>query len=101
MLPLAMSVGVQAARASVASAVSELVDVLPKLATCHKAQGFSSASRLEGLGSFWRSSRHVESASMTSSTPNVDAKNGIEADAAEALMKEARRAVIAARTVLF
>ena len=94
----------KAARASVASTVSELVDVLPKLASCRRQEsllqnsmGTEGALELRGR---IRSQADVQS-SASQITKDVDAPNGIQASAVLSLMKEARQAVITARAMLF
>merc|ERR1711862_72272 len=94
----------EAAAASVASTVSELVDVLPKLASCRGTYILLSTAARVALGSLSRARASMQSASAaraTSIIKEVDAKNSTQVDAVNALMKEARRTVIAARAVLF
>jgi len=92
----------EAATASVASTVSELVDVLPKLASCRGTDILLSAAARAKAGSLSHTSSQTASAAGAKSiVKDVDAKNSIQVNAVNALMKEARRAVIAARAVLF
>ena len=92
----------QAATASVASTVSELVDVLPKLASCRGTDILLSTGARAKAGSLSRTSSQTASAAGANSiVKDVDAKNSIQVNAVNALMKEARRAVVAARAVLF
>ena len=87
-----------------ASAVSELVDVLPKLASCRRGESFVSNATPTSdfmVTQLKASMRTAGSAVASQMVKDVDSKNGIEADAVRALMKEARHAVIAARSALF
>ena len=94
----------QAARASVASTVSELVDILPKLASCRRQESFLQ-NRVGARDTFdaraTRTLRDVSQGSGSEIEKAVDTSNGIEAIAVSSLMKEAREAVIAARGMLF
>ena len=89
----------KAARASVASTVSELVDVLPKIATCHTAGLLASNAT--------KAANHLNFAMSSSSSrvhahvSDVDSKNGVPTASVMALLKEARNVVIAARSALF
>ena len=97
---------IQAASSSVASAVTELFDVFPKLAACHHG------------GSFLRNATHVDetilarakfntqvaSATATSSSQlqkDVDAAVGLQSANIDSVLKTARQAVITARAALF
>jgi hypothetical protein len=92
----------EAATASVASTVSELVDVLPKLASCRGADILLGTATRVKAGSLSHANLQTASAAGTTSIiKDVDAKNSIQVDAVNALLKEARRTVIAARAVLF
>ena len=96
---------IQAASSSVASAVTELFDVFPKLAACHHG------------GSFLRNATHVDettlarakfntqvaSATATASQvqKDVDAAVGLQSANIDSVLKTARQAVITARAALF
>ena len=89
---------------SVASAVSELVDVLPTLASCRRNEILLNTGVRAGDVTLSRINVRSQTASVAVASQilkDVDAKNCIQADAVNALMKEARRAVIAARGALF
>lgn len=86
-----------------ASTVSELVDVLPKLAACRRSEMFASnSSRTEGVALVHAkaSAQFVGAADASLVPRDVDREIGIPTDAVTALMKEARRIVIAARGAL-
>lgn len=93
----------EAARASVASTVSELVDVLPKIAACHAStalisnvtQDKDADSKLFSMSS---ASLRVEASAPSA---DVDGKNGVPVGSVTALLKEARHVIIAARTSLY
>jgi len=94
----------EAARVSVASAVSELLDVLPKLASCRRNEILLNTGVPAGDAILSRTNVRSQTASMAVASQilkDVDVKNSIQTDAVNALMKEARRAVIAARGALF
>ena len=78
------------------------MDVLPKLASCRGTDILLSAAARAKAGSVSHTSSQTASAAGAKSiVQDVDAKNSIQVNAVNALMKEARRAVIAARAVLF
>ena len=82
----------KAARASVASTVSELVDVLPKIASCHAAGLLvSNVTGLQNLNFGFYSRNHAKASSG----------DVVPAASVTALLKEARSVVIAARSALF
>ena len=88
----------KAARASVASTVSELVDVLPKIASCHAAGLLASnVTRTENLNF------GLYSTSASSLRNHAKASSGdvVPTASVTALLKEARSVVIAARSALF
>jgi hypothetical protein len=106
----------------VASVVSELAEVLPKLGSCHGAALFTKstgafrrhvAARVHTRaplcvgGASGRLAR-LEQAGVRSSarsagqvSRSVDNQNGVDTGAVVALLKEARRVIIAARGALF
>jgi len=88
----------EAARASVASTVSELVDVLPKIASCHAA-GFL-VSNVTGTQNL---NFGLYASSGTTLRNHAKASSGdvVPAASVTALLKEARSVVIAARSALF
>jgi len=88
----------KAARASVASTVSELVDVLPKIATCHTAGLLASNATKAGNLHFATS---ASSSRIHAHVSDVDSKNGVPTASVMALLKEARNVVIAARSALY
>jgi len=93
----------EAARASVASVVAELTGVLPKLSSCHRAAGLmSSGGATQVLHQLKESAaRHERFGNKGSLTvQSVDSQNGIHMDAAVALIKEARRVILATRDAL-
>jgi hypothetical protein len=87
----------------VASTVSELVDVLPKIAACHAStalisnvtQDKDADSKLFSMSS---ASLRVEASAPSA---DVDGKNGVPVGSVTALLKEARHVIIAARTSLY
>ena len=82
----------KAARASVASTVSELVDVLPKIASCHAAGLLvSNVTGTQNLNFGLYSRNHAKASSG----------DVVPAASVTALLKEARSVVIAARSALF
>lgn len=92
----------EAARASLASVVAELTGVLPKLSSCSRAAGLMSSVGATQMmhqlkESAARNKRHGKG-SLTADS--VDNQNGIHMDAAVALIKEARRVILATRDAL-
>jgi len=92
----------EAARASAASAISELAGVLPKLNSCR------GTALLMKSGSVSGSVARLRLADVRASAGNagklsrsVDSQNGIDTGAVSALLVEARRVIIAARGALF
>lgn len=91
----------QAAKAAVSSTVSELVDVLPKLASCKEAAALFETGSRTAVSNAGERNRATSMTATVQLPADVEAKNGLQIGATQALMKEARRAVIAARSVLF
>lgn len=93
----------EAARASVATVVSELGRVLPQISSC---RGAASLIRAAGssimLQQVTAGSAQVASAGTSASqvTNDVDKQNGIDTEGVGALIREARRVIIAARSAL-
>lgn len=89
----------EAARASVATVVSELAGVLPQIASCRGA-----ASLIRATGSSHMlvrvASGSARAASGRSVAKDVDRLNGIDTEGVSALVKEARRIILAARSAL-
>ena len=92
---------VQAAKAAVSSTVSELVDVLPKLASCKGSAAFLETGSHAALSNAGERNGATSMTAAAQLPADIEAKNGLQIGATQALMKEARRAVIAARSVLF
>jgi len=94
----------EAARASVASVIAELTGVLPKLSSCRRAVGFlitGGSTRVLSHNFQSSAARHERFNSKGSLTAqNVESQNGIHMDAAVALIKEARRVILATRGAL-
>ena len=92
----------KAARASLASTVSELVDTLPKMAVCHSSKFFqSNGTRVNDIASMLTSKANAHYLFSSHSPPaDIDSKNGVPTKAVTALLKEARHIVIAARSAL-
>ena len=88
----------KAARASVASTVSELVDVLPKIASCHAAGLL--VSNVTGTQNL---NFGLYASSGTTLRNHAKASSGdvVPAASVTALLKEARSVVIAERSALF
>ena len=85
-----------------ASSVSELVETLPKIATCQKTKSFlSNVTRFGDIGSMLNS-KATSKYFFTAHAPaaDVDSKNGVPTGAVLALLKEARHIVVAARSAL-
>lgn len=89
----------EAARASVATVVSELSQVLPQIRSCRGAASFI---KTEGSSSVLdKSGQSISEGSAPSKAAlDVDKQNGINTDEVGALIKEARRVIIAARSAL-
>jgi len=89
----------EAARASVATVVSELSQVLPQISSC---RGTASLMRTEGSSSVFGQSglRTFEGNALSKAAMDVDRQNGIDTEGLGALVKEARRVIIAARSAL-
>jgi len=90
----------EVARASVASVAAELKGILPKLGSCH------GAALVKVLGVLWASGAsyspsHLSSEARAQLVQNVDSQNGINSNAAIALMRQARSIIVAARGALF
>ena len=83
------------------STVSELVDVLPKLASCKGASALLETGSNTAVSNAGESNRATSMTAAAQLPADIEAKNGLQIGATQALMKEARRAVIAARSVLF
>lgn len=85
-----------------ASSVSELVETLPKIATCQKTKFLvSNVTRSGDIGSMLHArmnSKNVFSAYAPAA--DIDSKNGVPTAAVQALLKEARHIVVAARSAL-
>merc|ERR1719326_1833125 len=93
----------EAARASVASVVSELAAVLPKLGSCRGAAVFANSAGVASHQLLRQVRAEVQSSAASGSqlASAVDSQNGIDAGAVAALLREARRVIIAARGALF
>lgn len=95
----------EAAKASLSSTVSELTDVLPKLAACKAKTGLT-ASFLAKKQQLYESFVRVAASgvgtqkALESATSLVDGQIGIDAGSIDLLVKEARLAIIAARAAL-
>jgi hypothetical protein len=94
----------QAAQASVASVVADLQDILPKIKSCHGAAAFM---RSEGTAQIvsqptMRAMMHTGSSQQSSVMAQyVENENAVGTNGARALLKEARRIIIEARSALF
>lgn len=95
----------EAAKASVASTVSELVDVLPKLAACYSKGLLSSNVTKTSFPEsvlLSKSSRSGLRVDVTNAhATSVDSKNSVPTSSVNALLKEARNIVITARSALY
>jgi hypothetical protein len=92
----------EAARASVASVVSELADVLPKLGSCRGAAVLAKSAGASGeLVRRLRADVRSSAGAAGQLSRSVDSQNGIDAAAVAALLKEARRVIVVARGALF
>jgi len=89
----------EAARASVATVVSELSQVLPQISSC---RGAASLIRTEGSSNVFGQGglRTVGGNGLSQVARDVDRQNGIDTEGVGALVKEARRVIIAARSAL-
>jgi len=89
----------EAARASVATVVSELSQVLPKISSC---RGAARLIRTEGSSSVFGQGglRTGGGNALSQVARDVDRQNGIDTEGVGALVKEARRVIIAARSAL-
>jgi len=93
----------EAARASVATVVSELGRVLPQISSCRGAASLIRAAGSSSLlGQAAAGSVHAASVGNSASqvATDVDRQNGIDTEGVGALVKEARRVIIAARSAL-
>ena len=96
---------IQAASSSVASAVTELFDVFPKLAACHHGESFlrNTTHVDETILARAKFNTQVAIATATSSPlqKDVDAAVGLQSANIDSVLKTARQAVITARAALF
>ena len=85
-----------------AASVSELVETLPKIASCQSAKSFlSNVTRFGDIGSMLHTKANSHSLFSTRAPPaDVDSKNGVPTSEVLALLKEARHVVVAARSAL-
>ena len=85
-----------------AASVSELVETLPKIASCQSAKSFSSnVTRLGDIGSMLHTKASSHSLFSARAPPaDIDSKNGVPTSEVLALLKEARHVVVAARSAL-
>jgi len=93
----------EAARASVAAVIAELADLLPKLGSCHGAKAFltePNAPRYSSSSSLLVQHR-AAGTSAAQLARKVDDQNGIDTAGVSALLKEARKIIVAARSALF
>lgn len=94
----------EAAKASVASTVSELVDILPKLVVCHgKGLLSSNVTKTAFTASDLFSKFSTSSLRVDANTKvgTVDMKNSVPTSSVNALLMEARNVVITARSALY
>lgn len=85
-----------------AASVSELVETLPKIASCQSAKSFlSNATRFGDIGSMLHTKANSHSLFSARAPPaDIDSKNGVPTSEVFALLKEARHVVVAARSAL-
>ena len=85
-----------------AASVSELVETLPKIASCQSAKSFlSNVTRFADIGSMLHTKANSHYLFSAHAPPvDVDSKNGVPTSEVLALLKEARHIVVAARGAL-
>lgn len=94
----------EAAQASLTATVTELMDVLPKLALCGKGTALASHLKAGHSVSMRAGAQRFSArpASISSRMGNVvEAQNGIDGDGITSMLGEARKVIIAARSALF
>jgi len=94
----------EAARASLASTVSDLAATLPKMASCRVSTSFVKREVARSsvmLAQLKYTDRRTNSEGEGKMARNIDKQNGIDAAAANELLKDARGLIIAARDALF
>ena len=96
---------IQAASSSVASAVTELFDIFPKLAACHHGESFLHNATHVGHAILARTKVMSNAATATAASSqlqkDVDAAVGLQTATINSVLKTARQAVITARGALF
>merc|ERR1712139_88427 len=94
----------EAASSSVASAVTELFDIFPKLAACHPSASFLRNGTHVGDAILARTkfTSRIAAATVASQIPkDVDTAVGLQSANVNSVLKAAREAVITARAALF
>ena len=96
---------IQAASSSVASAVTELFDIFPKLAACRHGESFLHNATHVGDAILARTKFISNAATATAASSqlqkDVDAAVGFQSATINSVLKTARQAVITARGALF
>ena len=97
---------IQAASSSVASAVTELFDIFPKLAACRHGESFLHNATHVGQHAILARTKVMSNAAtaMAASSQlqkDVDAAVGLQSASINSVLKTARQAVITARSALF
>ena len=96
---------IQAASSSVASAVTELFDIFPKLAACHHGESFLHNATHVGDAILARTKFISNAATARDASSqlqkDVDAAVGLQSATINSVLKTARQAVITARGALF
>merc|ERR1711972_817506 len=91
----------EAASSSVASAVTELFDIFPKLAACHHGESFLHNATHVGGAILARTKFISNAATATAASSqlqkDVDAAVGLQSATIDSVLKTARQAVITAR----